>query len=41
MKNKLSSVALRRHRLQHSVDVEYPHTDPANAGMRCKFDLPP
>jgi hypothetical protein len=39
MKNKLSSLAVRRRQLQHSVDSEYPWTDPANAGMRRKFDL--
>ena len=41
MKNKLSSLAVRRRHLQHSADGEYPCTDPANAGMRRKFDLPP
>ena len=31
---------MRPRQLQHSADGEYPWTDPANAGMRCKFDLP-
>jgi hypothetical protein len=26
--------------LQHAADGEFPYTDPANAGMRKKFDLP-
>ena len=39
MKNKLSSLAVRRRQLQHAADGEYPRTDPANAGMRRKFDL--
>ena len=30
----------RRRQLQHAADGEYPFTDPANAGMRRKFDLP-
>ena len=36
----VESVALRRRQLQHAADGEFPHTDPANAGMRKKFDLP-
>ena len=40
MKTNLSALAARRRQLQHSADDEYPHTDPANAGMRRKFDLP-
>ena len=40
MKTKLSSLPVRRRQLQHSADGEYPHTDPANAGIRRKFDLP-
>ncbi len=36
----VESLALRRRRLQHAADGEFPHTDPANAGMRKKFDLP-
>jgi hypothetical protein len=40
MKNKLSSLAVRRRQIQHSADGEYPCTDPANAGVRRKFDLP-
>jgi hypothetical protein len=39
MKNKLSSLAVRRRQIQHSADGEYPCTDPANAGVRRKFDL--
>jgi hypothetical protein len=41
MKTNLPTLAVRRRQLQHSADGEYPHTDPANAGMRRKFDLPP
>ena len=40
MKNKLFSVAMHRCRLQHSADGKYSYTDPANAGLRRKFDLP-
>ena len=40
MKTKLPAPAMRRRQLQHSADGEYPWTDPANAGMRRKFDLP-
>jgi hypothetical protein len=36
----VDSFAVRRRQLQHSVDGEYPWTDPANAGIRRKFDLP-
>ena len=45
LRTKLSdmvvSLALRRRQLQHAADGEFPFTDPANAGMRKKFDLPP
>jgi hypothetical protein len=37
----VDSLAARRRQLQHAADGEYPHTNPANAGMRAKFDLPP
>jgi hypothetical protein len=40
MKTKLPALAMRRRQLRHAADGEYPHTDPANAGMRRKFDLP-
>jgi hypothetical protein len=30
----------RRRQPQHAADGEYPFTDPANAGMRRKLDLP-
>ena len=36
----VDTLAVRRRQLQHSADGEYPWTDPANAGMRRKFDLP-
>jgi hypothetical protein len=36
----VDSFAVRRRQLQHSANGEYPYTDPANAGMRRKFDLP-
>jgi hypothetical protein len=36
----VDSLAVRRRQLQHAADGEYPWTDPANAGMRKKFDLP-
>jgi hypothetical protein len=35
------TLATRRGQLQHAAGGEYPFTDPAKAGMRCKFDLPP
>lgn len=37
----VDSLAVRRRQLQHAADGEWPYTDPANAGMRRKFDLPP
>jgi hypothetical protein len=37
----VDSLATRRRQLQHAADGEFPFTDPANAGMRRKFDLPP
>jgi hypothetical protein len=33
-------VALRRE-IQFAADAEWPHTDPANAGLRAEFQLPP
>jgi hypothetical protein len=36
----VESLAVRRRQLQHAADGEYPCTDPANAGIRRKFDLP-
>jgi hypothetical protein len=36
----VESLAVRRRQLQHAADGEFPYTDPANAGMRKKFDLP-
>jgi hypothetical protein len=36
----VDSVAVRRRQLQHAADGEYPWTDPANAGIRRKLDLP-
>jgi hypothetical protein len=36
----VDSIAVRRRQIQHAADGEYPCTDPANAGMRRKFDLP-
>jgi hypothetical protein len=40
MKTNLPALATRRRQLQHAADGEYPWTDPANAGMRRKCDLP-
>ena len=37
---KLPTLATRRRKLQHTADGKYPFTDPANAGIRRKFDLP-
>jgi len=37
----VDSLAVRRRQLQHAADGEFPCTDPASAGMRQKFDLPP
>jgi hypothetical protein len=37
----VESLAVRRRQLQHAADGEFPYTDPASAGMRKKFDLPP
>jgi len=36
----LPTLAMRRRQLQHAADGEFPFTDPANAGMKRKFDLP-
>lgn len=36
----VDSFATRRRQIQHAADGEFPHTDPANAGMRQKFGLP-
>ena len=36
----VESLATRRRQIQHAADGEFPHTDPASAGMRNKFDLP-
>lgn len=36
----VESLSLRRRQLQHAADGDYPHTDPANAGVRSKLDLP-
>jgi hypothetical protein len=36
----LPTLAMRRRHLQQAADGEYPFTDPANAGMRRKFDRP-
>jgi hypothetical protein len=36
----LPALATRRRQLQHAADGEYPYPDPANAGIRRKFDLP-
>ena len=38
---KVESLATRRRQLQHAADGEFPFNDPASAGMRQKFDLPP
>jgi hypothetical protein len=37
----VESLAVRRRQLQHAADGEFPFNDPASAGMRQKFDLPP
>ncbi len=31
----------RRREIQFAADAEWPHTDPANAGIRAEFQLPP
>jgi hypothetical protein len=41
MKTNPPTPATRRRQLQHAADGEFPYTDPASAGMRKKFDLPP
>ena len=40
MKTNLAVMAVRRRQLEHVTAGEYPWTDPANAGMRRKCDLP-
>jgi len=37
----VESLAVRRRQLQHAADGEFPFNDPASAGMRQKFNLPP
>jgi len=37
----VESLGVRRRQLQHAADGEFPFNDPASAGMRQKFDLPP
>ena len=37
----VESIVTRRRQLQHAADGEYPYNDPASAGMRKKFSLPP
>jgi len=37
----VESLAVRRRQLQHAADGEFPYNDPASAGMRSKFSLPP
>ena len=37
----VASLALRRRKIQHAADAEWPHDDPANAGIRREFQLPP
>jgi hypothetical protein len=37
------AVTQRRHdkEIQFAADAEWPHDDPANAGIRAEFQLPP
>jgi hypothetical protein len=34
-------VSIRPREIQFDADADWPHTDPANAGIRVEFQLPP
>jgi hypothetical protein len=36
----LNGIAIQRREIQFAADAEWPHTDPANAGIRAEFQLP-
>jgi hypothetical protein len=37
----VSDIVAKRREIQFAADAEWPHTDPANAGIRGEFQLPP
>jgi hypothetical protein len=37
----VADIATKRREIQFAADAEWPHTDPANAGIRGEFQLPP
>ena len=37
----VSGIMAERREIQFAADAEWPHTDPANAGIRVEFQLPP
>jgi hypothetical protein len=36
----VSGIMAERREIQFAADAEWPHTDPANAGIRVEFQLP-
>ena len=39
--NGPGGIVAQRRQIQFAADAEWPHTDPANAGIRAEFQLPP
>jgi len=37
----VADIVTKRREIQFAADAEWPHTDPANAGIRAEFQLPP
>ena len=37
----VADIVTRRREIQFGADADWPHTDPANAGIRAEFQLPP
>jgi hypothetical protein len=37
----VAGIIAKRREIQFAADAEWPHTDPANAGIRVEFQLPP
>lgn len=41
LETAVDDIIARRREIQFAADAEWPHTDPANAGIRVQFKLPP
>ena len=37
----VADIVVKRREIQFAADADWPHTDPANAGIRVEFQLPP